>query len=380
MDQLTAYHILGVEPGSSVEEIKEAYALLSKRYHPEEEPERFQEIHDAYVTLTRGRRRGGRTQENVILSEKKEEQCLVDEKKTFEKPPVNFRFEQKDPETRTEERMEERNREEESQFDFHIIETEGTDSEDSEQLPPTTEYAFEDAMQKARQQEGEQLHELTLQAAAELKVLVSPKYRNDKKAFQTFFRETRYEPIIRKAEFLEKLCDILEEAKLKKDIYDYIIDFYRLRGRKQSELSAVGLRLYQILDQKAGIKPKVNAGVYGGVTAGLLAGFRVLRPVIRQSELLTIIMIGILLAVLLGWLIKKIHENYSVLLAQGLAAVILMISQFIVIMFDLYGTAFGTIEDGNSIAAVIFLAAGAWLAIVVFVWAGRTIMRLFRKR
>ena len=57
MDQLTAYKILGLEPGCSLEEVKEAYVTLSKQFHPEEEPEKFQEIHEAYVALTRRNRR-----------------------------------------------------------------------------------------------------------------------------------------------------------------------------------------------------------------------------------------------------------------------------------------------------------------------------------
>lgn len=42
MDELRAYKVLGLEPGASREEIKEAYARLSKEFHPEECPEEFQ--------------------------------------------------------------------------------------------------------------------------------------------------------------------------------------------------------------------------------------------------------------------------------------------------------------------------------------------------
>ncbi len=51
MDKLSAYKVLQLLPGSSVEEIKEAYAVLSRQFHPEEYPEEFQEIHEAYTTL-----------------------------------------------------------------------------------------------------------------------------------------------------------------------------------------------------------------------------------------------------------------------------------------------------------------------------------------
>lgn len=39
MDKAQAYAVLRIEPGCTQEEIKEAYAALSRQYHPEEYPE-----------------------------------------------------------------------------------------------------------------------------------------------------------------------------------------------------------------------------------------------------------------------------------------------------------------------------------------------------
>ena len=59
-----AYEIFGLTPDASKEEIQKAYAQLSKQYHPEENPEEFQRIHEAYRILIRGSR-GRRQVENV---------------------------------------------------------------------------------------------------------------------------------------------------------------------------------------------------------------------------------------------------------------------------------------------------------------------------
>lgn len=53
MTRNKAYEVLGVNSNASIDEIKAAYAVLSKKYHPEENPKEFQEIHDAYIALTR---------------------------------------------------------------------------------------------------------------------------------------------------------------------------------------------------------------------------------------------------------------------------------------------------------------------------------------
>lgn len=42
------FQILEIEPTEDKKAIKKAYARLVKQYHPEEQPERWKEIHDAY--------------------------------------------------------------------------------------------------------------------------------------------------------------------------------------------------------------------------------------------------------------------------------------------------------------------------------------------
>lgn len=50
MDRLTAFQMLEIEPTHDKKMIKRAYAALVKKYHPEEQPEKWKEIHDAYET------------------------------------------------------------------------------------------------------------------------------------------------------------------------------------------------------------------------------------------------------------------------------------------------------------------------------------------
>ena len=42
------FKVLGIDPTSDKKQIKKAYAKLAARYHPEEYPEKWQEIHEAY--------------------------------------------------------------------------------------------------------------------------------------------------------------------------------------------------------------------------------------------------------------------------------------------------------------------------------------------
>ena len=45
------YHILGISSQASADEIKRAYFQLVRKYSPEKDPERFQQIRIAYNTL-----------------------------------------------------------------------------------------------------------------------------------------------------------------------------------------------------------------------------------------------------------------------------------------------------------------------------------------
>ena len=52
MDELRAYLALGLRPGASYSEVKISYAARAKESHPEDDPEEFQELHEAYLYLT----------------------------------------------------------------------------------------------------------------------------------------------------------------------------------------------------------------------------------------------------------------------------------------------------------------------------------------
>ncbi|MBD5473169.1 MAG: J domain-containing protein [Lachnospiraceae bacterium] len=72
---MNAFEILGIEPTQDKKTIKKAYAALVKKYHPEEEMQKWQEIHEAYQNalewaegrnyLTKAAASGGIPEENT---------------------------------------------------------------------------------------------------------------------------------------------------------------------------------------------------------------------------------------------------------------------------------------------------------------------------
>ena len=63
METISPYKILGISPGASQEEIKKAYRVLARKYHPDvnKEPgaeDRFRKINEAYRVLMNSDRPG----------------------------------------------------------------------------------------------------------------------------------------------------------------------------------------------------------------------------------------------------------------------------------------------------------------------------------
>lgn len=50
---MNVFEILEIEPTEDKKKIKKAYASLARKYHPEEQPEKWKEIHDAYIMAMR---------------------------------------------------------------------------------------------------------------------------------------------------------------------------------------------------------------------------------------------------------------------------------------------------------------------------------------
>lgn len=70
MTKAEAWRILGLPPGSGRDAVKERYAELAVRYHPEEEPKKFAAVHEAYKTvLEEGASQTGSGTEDVFFWE-----------------------------------------------------------------------------------------------------------------------------------------------------------------------------------------------------------------------------------------------------------------------------------------------------------------------
>lgn len=184
MTRSKAYEVLGLETSASTEEIKTTYAELSKKYHPEECPKEFQEIHEAYVTLTR---HGTNISLKRIL-------FLHETKKIFD------------------EYMEQ-------------------DTEDE------LEYDFEAAIQYGEDILKREYDIKTEKLCEELDELFVYPGCYGLKNFKSFFERKEYEEVYNCSKFIRKLTCKIRDIKLKPEIYSYIIEKYNLCTSLPDELT-----------------------------------------------------------------------------------------------------------------------------------------------
>lgn len=88
---MNVWAILGINPTDDVKEIKKRYATLVKEYHPEEHPEKYQEIVMAYKqAVSFAKRKQKQGQMFSLNREMSSEQAIVEKEEGQTEKPLNF--------------------------------------------------------------------------------------------------------------------------------------------------------------------------------------------------------------------------------------------------------------------------------------------------
>ena len=97
---MNCFTVLGIEPTTEKKTIKRAYAAKSREFHPEEHPEEFQRIHDAYEeALAWAERNAGREEEPQMPEEpRRMEMGAAEQEKAAESETWNYAEPERNPE------------------------------------------------------------------------------------------------------------------------------------------------------------------------------------------------------------------------------------------------------------------------------------------
>lgn len=383
MYESEAYEILHIKRGSSQEEIKEAYAALSKKYHPEEHPDEFQQIHEAYMTLRR-RSRGQRSERRNPEQEPKTieaEDASVGEAAEKVTPKSNHlgtfseeELEGTEQNTNTSEKSTD-STEAEAQGEYQEVtedyaeknaenQTVWESQSESAQQEPAPQYDFDEVIEETERKDAQRLILLIQKALVEMEMLLKPPYCHKLKLFQQFFRKPEYRTALKQPVFMARFADMLLDSHLKPMIYDYIIEFYRFRGLDPADMYEEAAKLYYVLDDKRGMKKK-KVGFWQGVLpvaviAGIRAGTRSAKPGTGAGNLFGFLFVAVIVIALIVILYRQLYKNHSSLFAQAMVALLLTVSQFVILMGDFYAPLMGS-DGGTVLAVFLFLMGIIWL-------------------
>ena len=202
--------------------------------------------------------------------------------------------------------------------------------------------------EEQREEEQKQIYFIQ-KALIEMEMLLKPQYCNKVKLFQEYFRKAEYQEILKQPVYMGMFAELLENSRLKPVIYDHIIDYYRFRGLNPEDMYEGAAKLYRVLDEKRGMKKKKTGTLQTVILVGAVAGVRAgTRSVSSDSGALMIL------------LYRQLYKNHSSLFAQAITAVLLTVSQFIVLMGDFYTPLMGT-DAGTGLAVILFLLGGVWM-------------------
>ena len=376
MDKLTAQKILGVHPQASKREIKKAYAAMLRMYHPEDYPEEFQKIQEAYETLNKGGFPGegsgndgfseGAFSENEGFRKEEEWQEEQEQKEESRGEQSEDDWEDAwESLDKDEEAWKKRQQEEEHRRARQQKEEYRRKIQEEEYRKAREELDFEKIEWKAREEKKLKEKETIAAALKDLELIVNTSSRRHRlKSYEEFFAKEEYKEVLFMPECVEGVCKILENTWLKREVYDIFAREYHMREYKPEQLKPGARKLYHILDEhckfgKKRHKYQIGAGIFVAVLV-------LLRSLMRATDdndwfyfLLVLVIAGLYWGY--HWLLKyysrwRIHIIYSL----GIT-----VSQFIMLMADAYTPLLGNRDAGEVFGAMVFLGGSLYFIVTV---------------
>ena len=203
---MNIYQVLGISPTKDKKVIRKAYAGLIRKYHPEEHPEKWKEIHDAYtIAMQRA------DQEEVpavsISKPKNEEQRPQREE---QKP----QHEEQTPQQQ-EQNPQEKNAEVRRKSENRKGETKQPEEDLFGNLEKLTETAKKEQQEERQRQLKTAIEQLnTLCESKKLQFL----------QWQEFFGKEEYQWAVRQGEFLYELANRLRGHVMGRRLYRFLLD------------------------------------------------------------------------------------------------------------------------------------------------------------
>lgn len=323
MDKLKAAEILKISVDASQREIKRAYARLLREYHPEEYPEEFKKIQEAYESLKE--KDSGRSDEPIYR----------------EKPLHKEQSVQRDTQQHREE----------PGIDFEKVEWKAQQEE------------------KLRQEAAIEL------AGKELEMIVSSNSLKHRLAsYEKFLQDERYKDILYEDGFIGQACEILRYADLKKEVYAVFADAYHFREYQPEQLKPSARRFYEIIRQHCSFTKKHGKAKI--VNTLLVTAYVSLRMYRSTGASWGVAFLLLLTFVVMYNGFSKLVRIYTRWRIHMMYSLFIIVSQLIMLLGDIYRKYLGIGDNGDVLGAFLFMFGLLYFSVTV---AAYVLYKVYRK-
>lgn len=352
MDKLKAAEILKISVDASQREIKRAYARLLREYHPEEYPEEFKKIQEAYESLKE--KDSGRSDEPIYR----------------EKPLHKEQSVQRDIQQHREESVK-------RDVPQHEDESVQRDASQYEEEIPAGEKGidFEKVEWKAQQEEKLRQEAAIELAGKELEMIVSSNSLKHRLAsYEKFLQDERYKDILYEDRFIGKACEILRYADLKKEVYAVFADAYHFREYQPEQLKPSARRLYEIIRQHCSFTKKHGKAKI--VNTLLVTAYVSLRMYRSTGASWGVAFLLLLTFVVMYNGFSKLVRIYTRWRIHMMYSLFIIVSQLIMLLGDIYRKYLGLGDNGDVLGAFLFMFGLLYFSVTVVAYV---LYKVYRK-
>ena len=271
------FEILEIEPTYDTKKLKKAYANLVKKYHPEEYPEKWQEIRAAYKTALGLAKKEEGTDGHVKMPEPVMEDLPQPSKENqFETVMKSGRMEISPRSVMKSER----------------IEIPKKSSEESNEMDSMFDHI--EALSKEQQQQNEEVFKRELQEVMDAFREISDKKSLDIKEWEAFFYQETRLPYLCTREFLEKLGDCFSNRKIDAEMYQFLKEQLAVIAKYNRDRGIV-LKGIGILNPVDYAEQKIYTAYAGKSQAGSGNGFGTGKRTNRKAVWVIMIIVSIII-------------------------------------------------------------------------------------
>lgn len=218
---MNIYQVLGISPTKDKKVIRKAYAGLIRKYHPEEHPEKWKEIHDAYMVAMQ------RADEDRPLHEEPKPQRKEQKPQREEpKPQQEEQKPQREEQKPQREEQKPQHEEQKSQEKAAGVHRKSESRRVKPKWPEPEEDLFgnlEELTETAKKERQEERQSQLKAAIEQLHALCKPK-KLQFLQWKEFFRKEEYQWAVRQGEFLYELANCLKGHVMGRRLYHFLLE------------------------------------------------------------------------------------------------------------------------------------------------------------